>query len=229
MIVFGKRVVIHLLQRHKDKIKELLLSKEIQKSLFDEMLKSGIKISKLDPKKAQALAKGKNHQGFFAKIEGFGYDELKSIKKKGFLVVLCGLTDVGNIGAIIRSAYCLGVDGVVISGVKSIPFRELVRSSSGAVFEMPIVLFENTLDLINELKMEGFVLYGAEANKKDIRDIKIAKKRALFLGAEDKGLPKKVEQKMDFLVSIKMQNSFDSLNVNAAAAILIDRMRDGED
>ncbi len=225
MLIYGKQVFLYVLEKHSDLIEEILLSKEIDKKLFSKIAKLNKKIVKLDNKKAQALARGGNHQGFFLKVKDFEFYSFEEIKKFNFLLVLVGLTDVGNIGAIIRSAYVLGVDAIVISEVKSLNLEGVARASSGALFDMPIVMIENTLDIINELKQINFSLYGATVDGIDVRELKPTEKRVILLGNESSGLNKKVLAKVDKKITIKMQKEFDSLNVSSAAAILIDRIR----
>lgn len=226
MLIYGKQLFLYILEKYPEKIQEIMLSKEVDKKLFNQLIKLNKKIIKLDNKKAQALAKGGNHQGFFLEIEDIEFQNINEIKKSNFLLVLVGLTDVGNIGSIIRSAYALGVDGVVISENKNINLSAVARSSSGAIFDMPISLFPNTLDLINELKQLSFSTYVATMDGVDVKEVEFPKnKKVLFLGSEGEGVPKKVLNRVDTKVSIKMQRNFDSLNVNSAASILIDRMR----
>ena len=139
-------------------------------------------------------------------------------------MVLDGLTDVGNIGAIVRSAYALGADAIIASGVKQLNFAAIARTSSGALLDMPFMIASNILDNINELKQLGFHLYGASMDGVNVHECEFASKRVLVMGSEGKGLSKKVLAKIDKTVSIEMKHAFDSLNVSAAAAILIHRM-----
>ncbi|HIP60630.1 MAG TPA: 23S rRNA (guanosine(2251)-2'-O)-methyltransferase RlmB, partial [Campylobacterales bacterium] len=113
MIVYGKQIFFYIAEKHPDLIEEIYLAKEVDKKLFSKVNGLGKKIIKLDTMKAQSLARGGNHQGFLLKIKYIEYAEITDLKKEDFLLVLVGLTDVGNIGAIIRSAYALGVKGVV--------------------------------------------------------------------------------------------------------------------
>ena len=136
-----------------------------------------------------------------------------------------GLTDIGNIGAIIRSAYALGVDGVVISGIRQLNLEAVARTSAGALLDIPFVIVPNIADTLNEFKQISFELYGANMDGESIQDVEFASKKVLIMGSEDKGMSKKVKSKLDKIVSIDMQHGFDSLNVNAAAAILIHRMK----
>ncbi len=225
MIIYGKQIFLYILENYPLKIEEIYLSKEIDKKIFSKIAKLNKPIVKLDGKKAQAMARGGNHQGFFMKIEDLEFTSFLSIKKDNFLLVLQGITDVGNIGAIIRSAYALGVDTVIVSGIRTLGLEAIVRTSSGAAFDMPIVLFHDTLTLLNELQQAGFTIYGATMDGKDVRTIDIADKKVLIMGSEGDGLPAKITNKCNQKVAIKMQRKFDSLNVSVAAAILCDRMR----
>ena len=206
-------------------IEEVYLSKELDKKLFSKITRLGKPIVRLDAKKAQAMAKGGNHQGMFLKIADIEFTPFQSLKKDDFVVVLHGITDVGNIGAIIRSAYALGVDAIIVSGLKSLPLEALVRTSSGAIFEMPIALFHDSATLINELKQAGFTTYAATMDGEDVRQMTFEGKKALVMGSEGDGLPAKIVGKCDKKVAICMQRAFDSLNVSVATAILCDRMR----
>jgi len=132
---------------------------------------------------------------------------------------------MGNMGAIIRSAYALGIDAVVVTGIKHFQAENVVRSSAGAAYDMPIVHEHNLYDIMNELKLDGFTLYGATTDGEDVCQVECKGKRALIMGNEAQGIPTRAEKKLDVKVSIEMANNFDSLNVSVASAILMDRMR----
>jgi len=224
MIIYGKQIVLYVLEKHPHLIEEVMFSKEIDKKLFSKFLKLGKKIIKLDNKKAQGLSKGGNHQGFFLKLSEFEYTPIKDIKDMNFVLVLDGLTDVGNIGAIIRTAYSLGVDGIVASNVRTLNNSGIFRTSAGALADMPFSLYPKTLDLANELHQCGFALIGATMDGTDLKKygkIDNNDKVALFLGSEGEGIHPKVQKKLDLKVSIGMEHEFDSLNVSVAAGILI--------
>jgi len=101
----------------------------------------------------------------------------------------------------------------------------IARTSSGALFDMPVSLVPNALDMINELKQNGFIIYAADIKGKDIEDIIFDKKRVLILGSEDKGISNKILKKADEIITIKQKRDFNSLNVASAAAILCYRMK----
>jgi len=227
MIIFGKRVCLYVLQKHCDIISKIYLSKEIDKKLFGKLAKTGKKIVKIDNKKAQALAKGGNHQGIFFEVSDYKLFSLKDLKDANFLLFLSKITDSGNIGAIIRSAYALGVDGIIVSEVNNINLRTVARTSSGALFDMPLVLYPNALEALNELKQKNFTLYAADIEGEDIEKISFAKKKVLILGSEGEGISKRILKMANKRVTIKLKRDFDSLNVSAAAAILCYRMANG--
>ncbi len=223
MIVYGKQIVFYIVENHPKMIKQIFLTKELDKKLFKKFMDVGVKIIRPDEKKAQSLARGGNHQGFLLEIDEYYYEDLNNLKKKDFLVVLDGLTDIGNIGAIARTCYALGVDGMIICGIKNLDMAPVIRTSSGTALDLAITTVQNSSDLANELKQLKFTLAGADADGYDIKTIEKSKgqKIALFLGNEGAGLSGKLQKKLDIKLSIKMEHDFDSLNVSVAAGILI--------
>lgn len=225
MIIYGKQVVLYALQKNPKLIEELYVAKELEKPLFNKLAKAGVKIMRVDSKKAQAMARGGNHQGVLAKITSLKMGEKKEIFSLKSIVVLCGISDVGNIGSIVRSAYALGVEGMVFCGELSQKAMEgVIRSSAGAMLDFFYFCHPHPLELIHELKEARFVCYGADMGGEKISSVQTDEKWALFLGSEGEGLSKKIIQKMDKIISIEMKNDFDSLNVGVAAGILIHRL-----
>lgn len=227
MIVYGKQIVFYILEKYPNIIKQIFLTKEIDKKLFKKFMDTGVKIVRPDNKKAQSLARGGNHQGFLLEIEDYKFASLKDIKQSNFIVVLDGLSDVGNIGAIARSCYALGVDALVVCGLKNFNPEGVIRTSSGALFDLNVAVCENSYDLANELKQTGFTLAGAHMEGFEAKEVQRQndQKVALFLGSEGTGLSNKLLKKLDLKVSIGMKNNFDSLNVSVAAGILIYELR----
>ncbi|TKX31866.1 23S rRNA (guanosine(2251)-2'-O)-methyltransferase RlmB [Campylobacter aviculae] len=224
MIVYGKQVFFYILEHHKDLIKELYLAKECDKESFKKIVNSGFKIKKLDFKTAQAYARGGNHQGFLLDIKEYEFKELNSLKKGDFITILCGISDIGNIGSITRTAYALGVDGIVFIGER-LNMEGVIRASSGAALDLDIVINNDILSVINELKQVGFTIFASASGGKEIHRFKVEQgKKALVLGSEGSGLSTKIIKKCDECVGIEMKHHFDSLNVSVAFAILCDRM-----
>ena len=223
MIIYGKQVCLHALYNHSDSVKVVYVAKRgiLPQDLYDKY-RDNIKF--LENKWAQAMSKGGNHQGILLEIDDIKPVSLNQIKDDNFVVILDGLTDVGNIGAIVRTSYSLGVDAIIFSGLQRLNFAPIIRTSAGALLDMPFVFQQNISDVMHELSQVGFRCYGASMEGTAVEDVQFPQKRALILGSEDKGISKKARQKLDETVSIAMQREFDSLNVSAAAAILIHRM-----
>jgi len=223
MIIYGKQTCLYALQKHGEKVETVYLNKFsiLPKALLKEF---GSKIKTIENKWAQKLSHGGNHQGILIEMQEPQEPGLEKIKNEQFIVVLDGLTDVGNIGAIVRTAYAMGADAVIASGVSQLNTPAIVRTSSGAALDMPLLVIPNILDLLNELSQVGFSLYGADLEGNPLQDAKFNSKRVLLLGSEGKGISKRAKQKLDELYRIEMKRDFDSLNVSAAAAIFIHRM-----
>ncbi len=227
MLVYGKQPVYYILQYHQKLIKTFYIAKEIDKKEYSKLMKFDFELKRIPIIAADRMCKNSNHQGFLCDIEEFELSSLKSILNKNFVIILFAITDVGNIGAIIRTAYALGVNGIIIAGLKHLKLEPILRSSTGAMLDIPLILQHNIYDVINDLKTSGFTIYGASMHGKDIKKVQVSQKKALILGGESMGLTNKIISKLDEEVSIKMENGFNSLNVSVAGAILMDRMRDG--
>ena len=223
MIIYGKQVCLYALEHKEEEIQTVYVAKRniLPKALFH---KYHDKIKFLEERWAQSMAKGGNHQGILIEMRPFKEALFEEIKRNNFIVILDGLTDVGNIGAIVRSAYALGADAIIASGMRQLNYAAIARTSSGALLDMPFMVTSNILDNLNELQQRGFTLYGAAMDGEKVQECRFTSKRVLVLGSEGKGLSKRVASKIDTMVSIEMKHAFDSLNVSAAAAILIHRM-----
>ncbi len=225
MLIYAKQPVHYVIDNYPNKIKTLYIAKDLEKKEYSRLMKMGFEVKRIPQEAAQKMCKNANHQGYLAEVDEYELYPFSSFLNKDFILVLSNLTDVGNIGAIVRSAYALGVEGIVVCGLKNLSIEPILRTSTGALFDMPLALEHNVHDVINDLKMSGFCVYGADMNGKDIRDVKVKPRRALLLGSEGEGLTPRVISKLDEAVSISMSHEFDSLNVSVAGAILMDRMR----
>lgn len=225
MLIYGKQPVYYLLARHPEKIRTLYLAKEVEQKEYSRLMRMGFEIKRIPHEAAQKMSRSGNHQGFLAETQAVKAVALRDLAAKDFVIVLCGITDVGNIGAIVRSAYALGADGIVIAGLKSPALEPVVRSSTGALFDLPFNVTTNLYDVMTELKNGGHRLYGAVMEGEDVRDMTFEGQRALLLGSESEGIPARAVRRLDQGVKIAMAHDFDSLNVSVAGAILMDRMR----
>lgn len=225
MLIYAKQPINYIIKNHPERIKTLYLAKEIEKKEYSRLMKMNFEIKRIPSDAAGKMCKNASHQGMLAEVSDFKLHDYQSFLNREFVLVLSGLTDVGNIGAIVRTAYALGVDAIIACGVKQLPFEGILRTSTGALYDMPFAVENNIHNVMNDLKTSGFTTYGADMGGTDIRDVKVKQKRALFLGSEGEGLTSRVSSKLDEIVSISMSHEFDSLNVSVAGAILMDRMR----
>ena len=224
MIIFGKRVVEYVALKRPNLIDTIYFAKEFSKEFKNKF--RNFQVEKISNRKAQILSRNGNHQGILAKIKDIQTFSVVDFKDKEFLLVLVEITDIGNIGAIIRNSYCFGVDGIIISGIGKINLSGVIRTSSGSAVELPIAIEKDFFLVANYLKQVGFSLYGATLDGVDLKKVKFNKKKAIFLGSEGKGLPKRLEEKLNKF-TIKFKRDFDSLNVASASAIICDRIANG--
>ncbi len=153
------------------------------------------------------------------------YDVLDSLGDTAVLVLLDGVTDPQNVGAIMRSAHQFGAEGVIVPQNRSARMTATVsQASAGADAYMPLLQVKNLVRCIEELKDAGFWVYGADMGGDDISDVAFSGRVALVMGAEGKGLSHLVSQKLDHVLSIPMQGKLDSLNVSVATGIILHKI-----
>jgi len=171
-----------------------------------------------------------NHQGVVAYVQSFDYvavDDILAIaaerKQSPFLLLLDGIKDPHNLGAIIRSADAAGVHGVVIPKHHSAHVNETIyKTSAGAINWVAIAQVTNLVNTIEALKTKNIWVYGADQKGIDIYNtVKLNTPLALVVGDEGKGLRRLVGERCDQLIKIPMQGKIQSLNVSVATAILL--------
>ena len=143
-------------------------------------------------------------------------------KPNALIVVLDGIEDPHNLGAIIRSAVAFGADGIVIGKWRQAGLTETVlRTSAGASEHIAIARVSNIAESLNKLKDLGYWVLGAERGYKDIREEKLAFPLALVIGSEGQGLHRLVKERCDMLVSIPQTSIISSLNASCAASVMM--------
>ena len=170
-----------------------------------------------------------NHQGLIAVASAYSYktvdDMLALAKERGeapLLVILDGVTDPHNLGAIIRSAECAGAHGVIIPERRAVGLTpSAVKASAGAVEYMPVAKEVNLTRTIERLKKEGIWIYGAAMNGEDYRKVNFSGAAAIVIGSEGEGMSRLVSESCDKIVSLPMKGHIDSLNASVAAGILL--------
>ena len=206
------------------KINNLYIYTE-NKEMQDYASKANLKYNKVDRNYLDKLLK--NHQGVIAEINGFKTYNLEDIINpinSSLIVMLEGLEDPHNLGAVLRTADAAGVDGIIIPKNRSVKLNSTVaKVSTGAVFTVKTVEVVNFAQTIDKLKEKGYWIVGAEAtnNSVDYRSIKYDMPTVLVIGSEGKGISRLVSSKCDFLVEIPMKGKVTSLNASVSAGILI--------
>ncbi len=169
--------------------------------------------------------------GIAAEIAEFRYGELEewiaALPETARAFLLDGVTDPQNLGAILRSVRAFGLDGVVLPADRSCPVTGAVfRASAGAAAHVPVVQVTNLVRAIERLQEAGFWLYAAEGGEgAELSGFRPAKRTAIVLGSEEKGIRRLAREKCDGSLRIGMAKGVDSLNVSVAAGILAFSLR----
>ncbi|MCF0150042.1 MAG: 23S rRNA (guanosine(2251)-2'-O)-methyltransferase RlmB [Firmicutes bacterium] len=190
---------------------------------------AGIQLQYVDKIVLDKLAPGKSHQGVAAYVAAHDYAELDDIlaaaEKKGeqpFLILLDGLEDPHNLGAILRSADGAGAHGVVIPSRRSVSLTDTVaKASAGAIEYVPVAKVSNLAQTIDKLKAKGIWVGAVDMGGVNYPDAPLAGPLAIVIGSEGDGISRLVKEKCDFVVGIPMQGKVNSLNASNAAAIVM--------
>ena len=196
---------------------------------MDLVVKNNVKTFFVKKSKLDSLAGNEFHQGIVAKVHTYEYydfdDLIEDVKDKSnaLIVMLDGIEDPHNLGAILRSSEAMGVDGVIVPKHGSCPLNSTVaKSSTGAIDNVKVVEVNNLNNAIKKLKDNGFWVVGAEANNSvDYRAVDYNDKIVLIVGSEGKGISKLVISNCDYKVKLPMVGKVNSLNVSVACAVLL--------
>ncbi len=236
-IIFGKNSVLEALDSGNREINKILIAKNIHS---DAKLN---RIKELAREKGivfQFVAKEKfiqyaefNHQGVIAQISPIQYTDLDDFLEQNHdnssLVILDGVEDPHNLGAIIRTCVCAGVDGIILPSRRNVQVNSVVEKiSAGAINHIPIIKVNSLINAIQKLKNSDWWIIAADAHANDnYFDINYCNMNfAIIMGAEHAGVSKSLLKNSDFVVKIPMANNFNSLNVsNALSAILFETVR----
>lgn len=219
MRVCGKNVFREL---DKSKIRKLYISNNFHdKELLDLIKDNHLKYVVTENNVMDKMAK--NHQGIIAEIYDYVYGKIEDIKENdNYILMLDHLEDPHNFGAIIRSCEARGIKHIIIPKDRSVLVNETVmKISSGALAHVNIIMVNNLVNAINNLKEKGFFIYAAEADGEDYRHINYADKICLIIGSEGFGLSNLVRKNSDVIVSIPMKGHVNSLNASVSAGILL--------
>jgi 23S rRNA (guanosine2251-2'-O)-methyltransferase len=231
-MIFGTRAVIEAIQAGKE-VDKVLMRRDIQSNLAHELFKivkaTNIPIQRVPQEKLNRLTL-KNHQGVIAFISAVTYQKLEDIVpflyeegKVPLIVLLDGITDVRNFGAIARTCECAGVDAIVIPARNSVSVNaDAIKTSAGALMSLPVCKEPGITEAIKFLKNSGYkVLAATEKANKNYTAVSYSDPTAIVMGGEDLGISMENLRICDELIKIPITGNIASLNVSAAAAVLI--------
>lgn len=233
--VYGVNPVIEALRVRADEVDRLYITEgQLGSKAAAEILSrardAGIRVERVPRERLASLAEGGVHQGVVAELRGFQYAELPDLLEAAeasgrppLIVVLDGVQDPHNLGAIIRSAHALGAHGVVIGKDRAVPVTGLVaKASAGAVEHCPIARVVNISRALEELKEAGVWVAAADVDSQEpLWKARLDGPLAIVVGAEGAGVREGVLKHCDFRLRIPMAGQVGSLNASVSAAILL--------
>lgn len=226
--VYGKNVVKQLLHEDK-KIYEIIMADGLRDNELIELVKTkNVPMKIMGKKKMDSMLVG-NHQGVAAKIDDYKtyeLDELLESVPKGkmpLFILLDGLEDPHNLGAILRTCDCVGVDGVIIGKHRNVKLTPTVaKVSTGAIDTVKVSMVTNLTQAIKYLKKQGFWIVGADLeNSIDYRKGQYDVPLVLVVGSEGFGISNLVSKNCDYCVRLPMEGTVTSLNASVACGILL--------
>ena len=234
-LIFGRNPVMEALRAGRD-VDRLLVEKEPEGSLrkIIGMAKdAGIPLISAEKAALDRAAGSRAHQGVVAYVSSHEYSTVEAIlaaaKEKNedpFLVILDGLEDPHNLGAIMRTAEGAGAHGIIIPKRRSVGLTETVaKSSAGAIEYMPVARVTNIARTVETLKENGIWIAACDMGDCNYYEANLTGGIALVIGSEGFGISRLVKEKCDFTVSMPMLGKISSLNASCAAAVLLYEVR----
>jgi len=232
-IIFGLRAIIEAIESGSS-INKIYLQKGLRGNIFfelDKLIKSNkIAVSTVPVEKLNRLSKNNNHQGAVAQISPISFVDLEELIAKTkektetpLFLLLDQISDVRNFGAIIRTAECTGVNGIVIQNSGSAPVNaETIKTSAGAAFKVPICKVNHIKDALYLLQAEGITTVAATEKTEDaIYDIAFNQPLAIIMGSEHRGVNPSILKMVDHKAKLPLLGSITSLNVSVACGAFL--------
>lgn len=230
--IFGIRAVMEAIEAGKD-IDKVYIKKDLQgelvSELFDLIRQYGIVTQRVPIERINKITR-KNHQGVIAILSAVTYHSLDNLVPQlyedgilPFVVVLDGITDVRNFGAISRTCECVGANAIVIPERGSVTVNaDAIKTSAGALHHLPVCRERNVVSAIRFLKDNGYQIVAAsEKAQINYTEADYTGPIALVMGAEDVGISPEALKLCDTFVSIPMFGNISSLNVSVAAGVMM--------
>ncbi|MBA6155595.1 23S rRNA (guanosine(2251)-2'-O)-methyltransferase RlmB [Tenacibaculum sp. S7007] len=231
--IFGIRAIIEAIESDAS-LNKVYLQKGLRGDLFfqlDKLLKKNkISTSVVPTEKLDRLSKHSNHQGAVAKISPVDFHDLEALiestlesGKTPLFLLLDQVSDVRNFGAIIRTAECTGVNGIIIQKSGSAPINaETIKTSAGAAFKMPICKVDHIKDAMFQLQAADIKLVAAtEKTEDNAFDIDFKQSMAIIMGSEHKGVSNSVLKMVDYKAKLPLLGEIESLNVSVACGVFL--------
>ena len=200
--------------------------------ITDLAKEKGIPTKSISSREMSQMCQG-THQGVVGEIKGYSYSSLEEIIRKAksvekpIILILDGIEDPHNLGAILRSADVFGVSGIIIPKHNSVSLNATVaKTSAGAINYVPVCMVNNLNNAIKELKDNGYWVVSSDGSAQmNYQDLQYDFKTVLIIGSEGKGVSKLVLANSDYVVKIPMYGSVNSLNASVAAGVLLANIR----
>lgn len=232
MRIYGIHPVEELLGAAPDSVTAVYYNKretDRLQTVFERAGAVGISCQSVPGHELDDMADGGNHQGVIAQTSGFEYADLPDILEategddQAGVLVVDQVQDVGNLGAILRSAAGLGMDGVVIPKDRAAPVTPaVVRRSAGCAFRVPVARVTNIARTLETLKANGYWVVGSRQQEAEpVWDVDFDMKAGLVVGGEHQGMRRLVDETCDLYATIPLAGGVESLNVASAATTLM--------
>ncbi len=230
--VIGRNAVSELLKSGRDIDKIYIKKGERTGSITviaAEAIKRGITIVEVEGSKLDFMSGGRVHQGVIASAAIKEYSTLEDMialaeerNEQPLIVIADGIEDPQNLGALLRVCECAGAHGVIIPKRRAVGLTETVgKASAGAIEYVPVAKVTKLAQTVDELKEKGFWIFSAEAGGSTHYETDLKGPIAMILGSEGYGVSRLLKEKSDFIISIPMYGKINSLNVSAAAAVVL--------
>lgn len=233
LIIEGRNAVTEALKADRSIDKLFIQEQSSQdgplKTIIAKARQKGIVVHFEGKEKMDQRSVAHKHQGVIAYVAAYDYVDVKDILQKArdkeehpFVIILDGIEDPHNLGAIIRTANIVGAHGVIIPKRRAVGLTEtVVKTSAGAIEYTPVCKVTNIAQTIKALKDEGLWIVGADMEGTSMYDVDMKGAIALVIGGEGSGLSKLVREQCDFIAQIPMNGDITSLNASVASAVLM--------
>ena len=225
IIIAGKNTVSEAIKVGR-KVHELYVLSGTNQELLEIAEKQNIKVVELQKQDVKQILPP-NNQGVGAKVDDYKYKTLDQVvnkeKENKVFIMLDGLEDPHNLGAILRSCDAFGIDAIIVPKNRSVKLNATVaKVSTGAIEHVDVVEVTNLTQTIKKLKKQDFWVVGTDIDtKQTIHDINVNTNLVIVIGSEGKGISRLVKENCDYVVNIPMVGHVNSLNASVSAALVI--------